>query len=288
MKGRAALGKRRSVAALAVLNAALAGLVALMFAWPTVVQQRMLVIAHRGVLSEGPENSLPALAAVRASGADGLEFDVNRSADGTWWVTHDDELSARTTGHGSPWSLTDAEFETLTIDGGMGFDPARHAGMLPVLRLTEVLQVFDGYRGLLIVDCKDTRPGAAAALATALTGSGLNLAIIARSVLAASEVKGVDRRITTITQQIATWDPDVDIWLGNSKYLRVGETSVADLFGEVGMFMGQDLWPGDERPLLEAGRGRGVSFVITNDVSAALAWRDRAGEAMGNRQDQGD
>ena len=170
----------------------------------------------------------------------------------------------------------------------MGFDPARHAGMLPVLRLTEVLQVLDGYRGLLIVDCKDTRPGAAAALATALTGSGLNLAIIARSVLAASEVKGVDRRITTITQQIATWDPDVDVWLGDSKYLRVGETSVADLFGEVGMFMGQDLWPGDERPLLEAGRGRGVSFVITNDVSAALAWRDRAGEAMGNRQDQGD
>ena len=49
----------------------------------------MLVLAHRGANRQAPENTLPAMAAAVDLGADGVELDVHRTADGALVVRHD-------------------------------------------------------------------------------------------------------------------------------------------------------------------------------------------------------
>lgn len=53
----------------------------------------MLVIAHRGASAAFPENTLAAFAGAVAQGADGVELDVRRTADGRMAISHDDALS---------------------------------------------------------------------------------------------------------------------------------------------------------------------------------------------------
>ncbi len=50
---------------------------------------RPWVIAHRGASAEWPENTLPSFRAAAAMGADAVEFDVRRTADGVAVVHHD-------------------------------------------------------------------------------------------------------------------------------------------------------------------------------------------------------
>ena len=57
---------------------------------------RVLVIAHRGDSARAPENTLPAMRDAAAAGADLVEFDVQRTADGHLIVVHDTTF-ARTT-----------------------------------------------------------------------------------------------------------------------------------------------------------------------------------------------
>ena len=57
---------------------------------------RVLVIAHRGASGRAPENTLPAMRDAAATGADLVEFDVQRTEDGRLVVVHDSTF-ARTT-----------------------------------------------------------------------------------------------------------------------------------------------------------------------------------------------
>ena len=52
----------------------------------------MLVIAHRGASAAFPENTLAAFSGAVAQGADGVELDVRRTADGRLALSHDDTL----------------------------------------------------------------------------------------------------------------------------------------------------------------------------------------------------
>jgi glycerophosphoryl diester phosphodiesterase len=55
----------------------------------TVSDLRTLVVGHRGSPRSAPENTVAAFAAARAEGADGVELDVHRTADGELVVHHD-------------------------------------------------------------------------------------------------------------------------------------------------------------------------------------------------------
>jgi glycerophosphoryl diester phosphodiesterase len=77
---------------------------------------RPLRLAHRGDWRAAPENTVAAfLAALRVPGCDGLEFDVNTSADGVPVILHDDTL-ARVQGHDAAvGSLSASELERFGI-----------------------------------------------------------------------------------------------------------------------------------------------------------------------------
>ncbi len=58
----------------------------------TARRTRPRVLAHRGANRVAPENTIEAFRAARALGADGVELDVHRSADGVLVVHHDAEV----------------------------------------------------------------------------------------------------------------------------------------------------------------------------------------------------
>jgi len=105
------------------------------------------IIAHRGLPRQHPENSLPGFAAALALGADGIELDVQLSADGVPVVHHDPHLgrpavaNARLAGR-SIDELTFAELGTHELAAGVG---------IPTLE--EVLQLADG-RATVYVEVK--------------------------------------------------------------------------------------------------------------------------------------
>ncbi len=53
---------------------------------------RPLVLGHRGASAVAPENTIDAFTRARALGADGVELDVRRTADGVLVVHHDPEV----------------------------------------------------------------------------------------------------------------------------------------------------------------------------------------------------
>lgn len=79
-----------------------------------------LIIGHRGASADAPENTLAAFALAVAQGADGIELDVQLSADGWPVILHDHDVSRTTNGTGAVSRLTVAELRELDAGDGQG------------------------------------------------------------------------------------------------------------------------------------------------------------------------
>lgn len=142
-----------------------------------------LVIGHRGAAAYRPENTLESFRLALAQGADALEFDVRRSADGVAMVFHDPTLE-RTTGAAGPLAhRTAADLQALdagyhfTEDGGATF-PFRGKGIrVPTLR--EVAEAFPDTP--FLIEIKEA--GVQDAVAEVLLASGA----VERSVVAGND-----------------------------------------------------------------------------------------------------
>ena len=76
-----------------------------------------LVIAHRGASAYAPENTMPAFELAVRQGADMLELDVQRSADGVLVVFHDDTTERWDGRRRLATACTLAELRALDIGG---------------------------------------------------------------------------------------------------------------------------------------------------------------------------
>ncbi len=85
----------------------------------------VLIFAHRGASGNAPENTLPAFVLAADMGADGVEFDVQITADGKLIVHHDRELGRTEAAVGplKKWRFADLR----ALDVGSWFD-ARFSG----------------------------------------------------------------------------------------------------------------------------------------------------------------
>jgi glycerophosphoryl diester phosphodiesterase len=113
-----------------------------------------VIIAHRGALQLAPENTLAAVHAAYAAGADMYELDVHQTKDGHLVVLHDSSL-ARTTDvedvypGRAPWRVRDFTLAEINrLDAGSWFG-AEHAGER-VPTLGGVFQAVEGGPGLLL------------------------------------------------------------------------------------------------------------------------------------------
>ncbi len=100
-----------------------------------------MVIAHRGASADAPENTIYAFAAAMEIGADGIELDIQQTADGVLVVTHDLNLKRI-----SGWNrkISEVTYEELRdLDVGSWFDPMYQAARL--MTLEEVFRFTDGH-----------------------------------------------------------------------------------------------------------------------------------------------
>ena len=129
---------------------------------------RPLIFAHRGGAKLAPENTMRAIDNGMALGADGLEIDVQLSADGVPVVIHDQTLD-RTTDRTGPVRDLKAS-ELARVDAAFRFEsdgrhPFRGQGIgIPVL--DDVLAKYPSTR--VIIEMKGGQPELARAVADAV------------------------------------------------------------------------------------------------------------------------
>ncbi len=111
---------------------------------PNAMSQSSLIVAHRGYSHVAPENSLTAFEAAIAVGAPYFELDVQKSADGTPIVIHDETLerTASSNAIGLIQSLSDEELQTVRIGYPERFGRAFENEPLPTL--SDALQLAQG------------------------------------------------------------------------------------------------------------------------------------------------
>ncbi len=225
----------------------------------------MLVLAHRGANRVAPENTVPAMAAAVELGADGVELDVHRTADGVLVVRHDAD-----TPDGPLGDLTLADL---------------HAGQPEVPELSAVLDVCRGR--LVNVEVKDSDPRAADAL-VALLGSrsdGDDVLVSSFDVATVDRVRAVAPHLPTGFLSFGLPPDDAlavaadhghtavhpDVWTlmqvdGPGFVLRAHDLGVR-----------VNVWTVNDPEQLEQLRGAGVDAVITDDEQL-YAFGDRGGD----------
>ncbi|MFN8660255.1 MAG: glycerophosphodiester phosphodiesterase family protein [Thermomicrobiales bacterium] len=174
--------RRRRLRVGAVITALclIASVAYLRFPWSVPPAASFTLIAHRGVHQTFPltgltnetctaalihppthaflENTLPSMAAAFAAGADVVEIDLHRTADGHLVVFHDWTLECRTDGAGVTNQQRLADLQRLDVgygytpDSGATF-PLRGQGVGQMPALPEVLAAFPDAR--FILDDKD-------------------------------------------------------------------------------------------------------------------------------------
>jgi glycerophosphoryl diester phosphodiesterase len=119
----------------------------------------MLVIAHRGVSSELPENTLPAFERAIEVGADFVELDVHADRDGRLVVTHDPPRAGR------EYPTLEAALDLMRGRIGVMVElktPSRYRRHRVVLRTIELLGPDDAlvcFQRAALDEARTLRPG---------------------------------------------------------------------------------------------------------------------------------
>lgn len=113
--------------------------------------KKPLIYAHRGASGEAPENTIAAFRLAVEQGAEGIELDVQVSADGQLFVIHDETLDRTTNGSGLVVRHTADELKTL--DASFKF-PAYRGESLPLL--SEVLAFLEPTKLELNIELKNS------------------------------------------------------------------------------------------------------------------------------------
>lgn len=238
------------------------------------------VIAHRGAAAEAPENSMEAFDLGMRLGADAIELDVRRSADGVLWVIHDETLDRTTDGSGSVADLTRTEIEAARMSTGA--------------RIPELSDVLDRFPDVEItIDVKDPE---AAAQVVELVG---DLDRVAETILYVEEATAgatfrdyAGRRATSTAQALRlALSPD---WLAKAAPREIPEVVhtplelrgvpiVTQAFVQRVRNSGRSIqvWTVDDPGTAGRLAAWGVDGIITNDVRRLRARLDARGGRKG-------
>jgi glycerophosphoryl diester phosphodiesterase len=107
--------------------------------------RKPLIFGHRGASAYAPMNTIPAFELAAEMGADGIELDVHRLADGQVVVVHDFTVDKTTDGTGKVTEMTLEQLRAL--DAGAWFDP-KYAGT----RVPTLDEVFEAVGQRLIIN----------------------------------------------------------------------------------------------------------------------------------------
>jgi glycerophosphoryl diester phosphodiesterase len=251
---------------------------------------RRLVFAHRGGALLAPENTMPAIDNGLALGADGLEIDVQLSADGIPVVIHDRTLDRTTDRTGPVNGMTAAEL--ARVDAGFHFHidgtyPFRGQG-IGITTLDAVLSRHRDTR--IIIEMKGGEPD----LARAVGASIRRADAVDRICVGSYYQKSIDTLraehpevVTSASQEEARWTLHRSWvrwpWIGERPYVafqvpeRAGRLRVVTpSFIRQAHREGQVLqvWVVNERAAIHRLFDWGVDGIISDVPDIAVAARD--------------
>jgi glycerophosphoryl diester phosphodiesterase len=109
------------------------------------------LIAHRGLPSEAPENTIESFQLAIDNGANYTKFDTRMTEDGVPVIMHNEMVDETTNGTGYLRNMTYSEVEKL--DAGSWFDVSYKGSKVP--SLVEVMQLAKDHDLKVIVDIKE-------------------------------------------------------------------------------------------------------------------------------------
>lgn len=184
--------------------------------------ERCLVIAHRGASAAAPENTLAAFRLAADQGADGIELDVQATADGHLVVIHDATIDRSTDGMGAVAALTLSQVRRC--DAGRKFAPAFAGERVPLLA-----EVFEAVGSRLLIDVEVKAAGIEARLVDLIRRMEMT-----QSVLISSFAMQVVARIRDLAPEMPAGllqlasHPQVAVRLGAAAYLPAIGALTAD------------------------------------------------------------
>ncbi|MCD7760325.1 MAG: hypothetical protein LUH16_00885, partial [Clostridiales bacterium] len=109
------------------------------------------LIAHRGLNTEAPENTVPAFELAGQAGAWGIETDIASTADGVLVCLHDSTIDAMTDGSGEVGDFTYEELMQYHIDAGSNVDQYPD---LTIPTFQEYLEICREYGAVAVIELK--------------------------------------------------------------------------------------------------------------------------------------
>ena len=237
-----------------------------------------LIFAHRGDSGLAPENTLAALESAIAAGADGVEFDVQRTMDGAIVVIHDESLE-RTTGN--PTQVGQIGLEALlALDAGSWFAPEFSGQHVPTL--AQVLELLRPTSLLINIELKTNRvpyPGLAGEVLSLVGQFGLEERVILSSFNhhSLAEARAVEPRVACAavveTQLLEPWD-----YVMRHGFQALHPTHHAITEQVVTQCHAAGLavrpWTVNDKETAQAMLSLGVDGIITNFPANMRRWRD--------------
>lgn len=110
-----------------------------------------LYIAHRGFSAIAPENSIPALTKAGEAGFWGAEFDIQRTKDGVWVLSHDANVKRMTNGYGKIQKMTCDQLQAYSFDNGANIAD------YPGLKIATLAQALDECAKYNLVPCVEIK-----------------------------------------------------------------------------------------------------------------------------------
>jgi glycerophosphoryl diester phosphodiesterase len=226
---------------------------------------RTLNVAHRGAREIAPENTLAAFYAAGELGADGVEFDVQLTADGVPVVFHDRMLERVTDGSGPLFEQPLAALREL--DAGTHFNPAFAGERIPTL--DEALDACSAHFALNIeLKIHKKGIGERARLAAEVLRCIEQHGVIERTLISSFDPLAL-RSMRRLSTEIATGyltPPDLPALLAWAGRVIAGRHEAEHLHYSIV----------DRRTIRWArARGRRVNVWTVNDVDAIRRMRDR-------------
>jgi glycerophosphoryl diester phosphodiesterase len=230
----------------------------------------ILNAAHRGYSAAFPENTLAALDAAFDVGADLVEIDLQRSADGAVVIFHDDTLDRTTDGSGPVADHTLAQLQQL--DAGSWLAP-QFAGE-PIPTLDQALAAAIG-RGPLLLDQKSGLLFGTE-IASALTATGFlvdDLWVTAWEVAQVEDIRSHVPEATILWTALAPDDPTPEDW---SDFLDAMALVDVDGFSFVDLFLLNSPFAPD---FISQAQGRGFQVFAWNLFRATATEMEMAVDA---------
>lgn len=127
--------------------------------------------AHRGASAYAPENTLPAFQLALDQGAQGLELDVQRTADGVLVVVHDETIDRTSNGFGRVVDLTVDELRRC--DFSNGFIGHRNVRIPTLMEVLDLVAPTDASLNVELKNSVEPYPGMELEAAAMVANAGL-------------------------------------------------------------------------------------------------------------------